>query len=93
MSATFQLDGRNIRIAKSWLTGSVKVFVDDEEIKLQNALNPASAFQLKSKKQYDLLLLGHNVVIQREKPFLFGYYRAWKFHVWVDGQFVATLVD
>jgi|GEM_PF-6206751 len=93
MAGIFELDGRQIQITKSSMTGSVKVFIDGQEINLQNAWNPASTFQLSSKKQYDLVLLGHNVTIQREKPLVFGYYRPWKFHVWVDGQFLQTVVD
>ena len=75
------------------MTGSVKIFVDGQEIDLQNAWNPATSFQMKAKKQYDLVILGHNVTIQRDKPLLFGYYRPWKFHVWVDGEFLQTVTD
>ncbi|MFN8015428.1 MAG: hypothetical protein U0R17_02315 [Acidimicrobiia bacterium] len=93
MAAYFQIDGHNIQIAKSTMTGSVKIFIDGQEMNLQNALNPASSFQFKSKKVYNVSILNHNVIIQREKPFWFGYYRPWKFHIWVDDQFLATVQD
>lgn len=67
------LDNKTIGIQKSIMTGSVKIFIDGEEIDIQNAWNPASQFQFASKKAYELVLLGHNVTIQREKPLLFGY--------------------
>ncbi|MFZ1821583.1 MAG: hypothetical protein WAU72_07295 [Acidimicrobiia bacterium] len=93
MTATFMLDNKTIGIQKSIMTGSVKIFIDGEEIDIQNAWNPASQFQFASKKTYELVLLGHNVTIQREKPLLFGYYRKWIFHIWVDGQFLQSVAD
>jgi hypothetical protein len=60
---------------------------------MQKAMSVASQFQFASKKQYDLVVLGRQMTIVREKPVLFGYYRPWTFHVYVDGQPYITVTD
>lgn len=93
MSQQFQLDGHWLEIRKSTMSGGVKLFVDGQPIELQKSMSVGSQFQFSSEKRYDLELLGHQLVIIRNKPLLFGYYRPWTFNVYVDGQPFVSVQD
>ena len=88
----FLVDGTAGTFERSGSTGRAIVRIGDEYIMLQSPWNPLTHFELSTTKTWKAYLIGHEIVIVKERPRIVGGLRKASFTVFVDGQKVASQV-
>jgi hypothetical protein len=74
----------------SW-TGAMRTLVDGRTVARQSPFSPFTHFSLKLKRRFEFVAgktEKHNVILEKDRPFLFAGFRSQIFRVFVDGKLV-----
>ena len=80
-----------IEFSRNWFTGAMQTLVDGQPVAQQSSLSPSTHFNLSNKRCYEFSVgraEPHKVVIETERPWMFGGFRPHKYRVSVDGQMI-----
>jgi hypothetical protein len=89
MQLTFNIDGTPAVLNRNWFTGRFSLDVDGKTTTIQNPWNPLTHFSLKLTKTWHVEALGHQVVVEKTRPWLFAGLRQQTYRVQVDGELAA----
>lgn len=73
------------------LTGSMETTVDGKRVAQQGLFSPSTHFSFRTRRRYEFLVgqtEPHKVVLEKERPRLFGGFRPQTYRVFVDGQMI-----
>jgi hypothetical protein len=74
---------------REWISGNAQLDVAGEIIQLQSPLSPGTHFNVKLSRSWQRNVDGHDVRIEKRRPFLFAGFRPHSYSVFVDGALVA----
>ena len=89
MQLTFSVDGKPAVFNRSSFTGSASLDIDGKIISLASPWNPLTHFSLKRTRTWHVEALGHQIVIEKTRPWLFSGLRQHTYRILVDGELVA----
>jgi hypothetical protein len=86
----FEVDGTAGAFERSSTTGRAELRVGDESMTLESPWSPSTHFGLSTTKTWTVRMSGHDVVVVKRRPQVFGGLREASFTVTIDGHEVAT---
>jgi hypothetical protein len=89
MDIDFNIDCSLATLSRSWFTGKMALEINGQELNLQNPLNPATHFSVKTFKVWSVEVANHNITIEKERPLFMAGLRPQTYRIFVDDQLVA----
>jgi hypothetical protein len=80
-----------INFSRSSFTGAMQILVNGEAVARDSWLSPSTHLGFTRKRRYEFVVgkvEKHQVVIEKERPLLFGGVRPQTYRVFVDGQLI-----
>ncbi len=80
-----------IEFSRNWFTGAMRALVDGRRVAQQSPFSPFTHFSFRKKWRYEFSVgktETHQVVLERERPWLVAGFRPQTYRVFVDGQLV-----
>ena len=90
MDLHFVIDGQAATFKRNQWTGTARLLVNGQAIKLASALNPRTQFQWSTTKVYSTRVGTHRVEITKRSERRFGGMLPAKYEVKIDGELVIA---
>jgi hypothetical protein len=84
MKFKFYVDDTLVKFSWNWFTGSTKLAVNSEKKILQSSFEPSTHISVQLKKQWHQSIMGHEIIIEKERHRLLAGFRPQIFRVFVD---------
>jgi len=88
VEVTFEVDGTPVKFSRNWLTGRCTLHVGTEQKTLQSPWNPLTHVSLDTTRRWQCSVKGHDVVIEKVRPWLLAGFRPQTYRIIVDGNLV-----
>lgn len=94
MNFTLEIGDREksvVELSRNWFTGGMQILVDGEQAAQQSLLSLSTHFSFTRKRRFEFVtgkMEKHQVVIEKERPLLFGGIRPHTYRVYVDGDLI-----
>lgn len=88
MKLTFAVDGTNVEFSRDWFSGRCTLVTDTGTTVLQSPWNLGTHYSLTTLKRWDCSVNGHEVVIEKQRPWLLAGLRPHTYRIFVDGKLV-----
>jgi hypothetical protein len=85
---TFEVDGAPVKFSRNWLTGRCTLKTETEEKSLQSPWNPLTHVSVDTTRQWQCSVKGHEVLIEKKRPWLLAGFRPQTYRIFVDGKLV-----
>lgn len=94
MKFTLEIGNREkamLELSRNWFTGAMQILVNGEQVAQQSLLALSTHFSFTRKRRFEFVTgktEKHQVVIEKERPLIFGGIRPHSYRVYVDGELV-----
>jgi hypothetical protein len=89
MDINFKVGDSTAAFHRNWFTGRTTVQLAEQTFKLQSPWDPATHFEFKLTRTWEVDIASHKVVIEKVRPLLFPGFRPNSYKIFVDHQLVA----
>jgi hypothetical protein len=88
MEISFEVDGLPIKFSRNWFTGRCTLNIGAGDETVQSPWNPLTHFSFDASRRWQCSVKGHDVVIEKERPWLLAGLRPQTYRILIDGKLV-----
>lgn len=90
MEIIFPIGSVSAKLVRGWFLGGMKLVTPSESVWLQRPLQLSTHFSLRLDRSWQRVIGGHQVLVEKTRPFLIAGFKPQHFRVFVDGELVAS---